>query len=173
MNKVDALFAILSTLVNWIASLAGVVILLAGFSFLPALFGNAHPGISMIDIQGLTFSKGILSVFSAGWGVGILVIGTFLFTWTGSIFSMSTHLLIISCFHEFTLGAYDGERVAWGVVAALGTAFTLFFVYILNGSLIDTLSISLALLILHITGFILVLNYTDDLGQWVQSNFFA
>ena len=173
MNNNNDLITLLLTGLNWFAAMSGVLILCAGFSFLPALFGVAQPGDALLQLGGIVFSKGVASAFPFGWSVGILIVGTFLYTWICSIFSMSTHLFIVSVFHELTFGVHDGDRIAWMTVAGLGLISTLFFVFVLYGTLLNMLSISLALLIIHVIGFILVLNYTDSEGHWVEMKFFA
>ena len=173
MHNNQSVLTLLLTGLNWLAALFGVVILCAGFSFLPTLFGIYSPDNFLLKLYGIDFFKGVAGLFSFEWSVGILIVGTFLYTWICSIFSMSTHLMVISLFHEVTFGAYEGDRFAWATVAALGIIATLFFVYILYGTLWNLLSLSLALLIMHLIGFILVLNYTNSQGHWVEMKFFA
>ena len=168
-----SLVTIALTVLNWIAALIGVLTLCAGFSFLPALFGIDTEQTMLFQLNGLLFSKGVAGIFPFGWSIGILVIGTFLYTWICSIFSMSTHLMIVSVFHEVSYGAQDGDRIAWSCVAGMGVIMTLFFVYVLYGTLFNVLAIALALLLVTLISFILVLNYTDHQGQWQEMKFFA
>lgn len=172
MNS-QALIKISLTILNWFAALTGVVILCAGFSFLPALFSIDTPNTLLLHLGGLTFSKGVAGVFPFGWSIGILVIGTFLYTWICSIFSMSTHLMIVSIIHELTFGTEDGDRFAWICVACLGVVMTMFFVFILYGTLLNVLALALFLLLITVISFILVLNYTDSNGQWEEVKFYA
>ena len=145
--------------------------LCAGFSFLPALFDITQPPIEFFSYGGVEFSKGVAGAFPFTWSIGILIVGSLLYTWICSIFSMSTHLMIVSFVHEYTFGDQDGTRPAWLVVGIFGLITTIFFVYILYGTLINLLAISLVALLVTLISFILVLNYTDANGYKVEMNF--
>ena len=159
------------TVLNWFAALIGVIMLCAGFSFLPALFDITQPAIQFFEVGGVEFSKGVAGAFPFSWSIGILFVGTLLYTWICSIFSMSTHLMIVSFVHEWTMGDQEGSRMAWLIVGILGLISTVFFVYMLYGTLINLLAISLILLLVTLISFILVLNYTDSSGYNVEVDF--
>ena len=169
--KTKSLVTLGLTVLNWLAALMGVVMLCTGFSFLPALFGINQPPLHFLEIGGVEFSKGVAGAFPFSWSIGILVVGTFLYTWICSIFSMSTHLMIVSFVNEFTMGDQDGAQPAWMVVGILGLISTIVFVYILYGTLFNLLAISLTMLLATVISFILVLNYTDSRGYGVEMDF--
>ena len=167
-----SLVTLILTALNWIAAVFGVAILCAGFAFLPALFGLNDPGMQLFELNGLVFTKGAVMPFSLSWSIGILLVGTVLYTWICSIFAMSTHLLVVSFSHEMTMGQTDANQHAWLVAAILGFIATIIFVFVLYGTLFTMPAISLALLLSTVVSFILVLNYPDSRGQKVELRFF-
>lgn len=170
MNN-KSLVTIALTALNWFAAFFGVLTLCAGFAFLPALFGLNDPGMQLLEVKGLIFSKGVVGPFSFNWSLGILVVGTILFTWICSIFLMSTHLLIVSLSHELTYGEQGGHSQAWLLAGILGFIAISFFVFVLYGTLLHFTAFSLVLLLSSVVSFILVLNYPDSRGYKVEMKF--
>ena len=152
---------LISAAVSWLFGLVGVLGLVLGLSFLPALFGYSDPDQIFMMLGNVALSKGILIFYSYAFGIGILVVSTALFVWVSLLFSMSLYTLIetIVCF--FDDQREDGMMEAWAGVLTVNFILVSLFVYILFGALIAPSTLLVGGLMLLAMIALLAANYQE------------
>ncbi len=152
---------LISAVISWLFGLVGVLGLVLGLSFLPALFGYADPDQVFMMLGSVALSKGILVFYSFAFGTGILVVSTALFVWVSLLFSMSLYTLIETVVCYFDDQREDGMMEAWAGVLAVNFLLVSLFVYILFGMLIAPSTLLVGGLMLLAMVALLAANYQE------------
>lgn len=146
---------------SWLFGLIGVLGLILGLAFLPALFGYAEPDQAFMTLGNVVLSKGILVFYSYPFGIGILVVATALFVWVSLLFSMSLYTLIETLVCFFDDQREDGMAAAWTGVLTVNFFLVSVFVYILFGMLIAPATLLVGALMMLAMGALLAANYQE------------
>ena len=151
-----------TALLNWCVGFVGTLALMAGLAFLPSLFGKEVGTQGVLELYEIVLSTNILGYFNQGWGIGILVVATVLFTWVCLILSMSTHSMVVAFVHDISFGGRDAEHAAWGIVLFLNLVLVALFVFILFGGLFKLINLLIWSLLMLAVGVLLIANYSES-----------
>ena len=152
---------LLSSLLSWVFALIGSLGLIAGLSFLPALFGYNNPEAVFTTLGSVVLSKGILAYFSFAFSTGVLIVATALFVWVSLLFSMSFHTLVESAILYFDDEREEGMVGAWIAVLVANFFMVSLFVYILFGMILTPATLLIGGLMLMAMGALLAANYRE------------
>ncbi|MEM8488854.1 MAG: hypothetical protein AAF564_25135 [Bacteroidota bacterium] len=153
---------LISAALSWLFGLVGVLGLILGLSFLPALFGYADPAQAFMTLGSVVLSKGILVYYSYPFGIGILVVSTALFIWVSLLFSMSLYTLIETIVCYLDDQREDGMFAAWIGVLSANFMLVSLFVYMLFGMLIAPSTLLVGTLMFLAMGALLAANYQES-----------